>query len=806
MNTSIRPFFRHFGRQILRPVLRFTATAALLLAFPAFAEELEPLDPDDALEITVTVEADLEELRRDLDFVAQKYKEPLSAGEGEGSRIDRRLKEGEVAYLLEDYLRAAIILLDVADDPASQASPHYDASIYFLADSLRRTQNYSGARHYFEDLLTRSKGDRLKDVVLALLEIANATHRYDGVEGYIARLAEAGGLARPEVDYIHAKTLFRGANGDRARLEEAMTLFRRIPADSAVGQRAAYFVGVALVSIGDLEGAAGMFEEAKKRATQAPESAIVTDLAHLALGRIHQDKGELDKAIASYQLVSQQSKHYSEVLFETAWAHVKTASKEADEAKKREQLDVALKTTELLMAAGPDVRLFPEARVLEGNLRIRLGATDQAYETFQSIVDRYGGARDKLAEIIAGNPQPKQFFEQIVATDLKTVETTAFLPTIAIEWAQKEPGILRAAQVVKDIREAEQYRKDIEEILKTLTEALAGERRYTMFKSLGSARSKVYGIQNKVTLIEQRLLTIERRLLLPYLDEKETASLDAAYAKRRSLEPEVESLPSSADQMAEAGDRIRRGYSDLDARVFRQTYRLSGVRAQLVAAEVWLGQNREKLSEKEVSLASKRIGDTRARIAKAEVEVDALGSDVRTAKAAYDEDQGRARATSVRESYAALTAEEKESLKAYRNKAPGDVQEVLAKIDGYRQTLSEVTSKLADLQKGVDVNVDDHVAEIMKTLEGERVRLDEYAKEETKLSSETDELLGPVATEALRNVSGQFADIVQKADVGVIDVAWARKQASSKKVGALVQKQQQEIEAAESAASGGSAP
>ena len=99
-------------------------------------------------------------------------------------------------------------------------------------------------------------------------------------------------------------------------------------------------------------------------------------------GRLHLELGDISKALDSYQDVARNSPEFSTMLFEVAWAHVKAAGVAGNEEAKQKSLKLALRTAELLMASAPDSRLFPESRILEGNLQIRLGAEEEAYDTF----------------------------------------------------------------------------------------------------------------------------------------------------------------------------------------------------------------------------------------------------------------------------------------------------------------------------------------------------------------------------------------------------------------------------------------
>ena len=78
-------------------------------------------------------------------------------------------------------------------------------------------------------------------------------------------------------------------------------------------------------------------------------------------------------------------------------------------------------------------------------------------------------------------------------------------------------------------------------------------------------------------------------------------------------------------------------------------------------------------------------------------------------------------------------------------------------------------------------------------------RSDAYGREHAALKATTNDALGPVARDSLAAVVDQFRKLVRKADVGIIDVAWARKQAESNKVNQLVQNQQTQVQELEDA-------
>ena len=763
------------------------------LAPTAGAQSPKPLDASAVSERLGDIDRQIAEMTQDLRLVQQGYGNP-SLLAATGGRVERRLREGEIHFLLGDYLRASIVLFDVVEDTSLRSHPRYDECVYFLAESLRRSQQYSGARKYFEDLLPRARGDRLKDVILSLLEIASATGRYERVDVYIGQLRAAGSLSRPDVDYLHGKMLFQRAESDPAGLEEAYRVFKSVPSGHSVSAQAAYYAGVARVQQSQYDAAIGEFNEARGRAQAMGKSGqLMLDLANLALARLYQELGHLNEAVDRYQDIGRRSQSFQDSLFEVAWAHVKAAAQQEDPEQREVELNRALRTAELLMATGPGSRMFPEARILEGNLQIRLGAPETAYETFESIIDRYGGARSKLADLIASNPDPRQFFDQLITNDIGSSSSTAFIPPLAIDWATDSAGVRRAVAVMSDLKQAETFQKESEELLAVLEDAVAGERRYGMFKGLSPSRAKAFSLENRYALSNQRLLSYERSLLLNYLSPQETASLDALSARRAELEEEVRQLPKSEEEVEQQRANIEKDYEAAEHRSFKQGLRVSSMRAQIIAMEVWLNQNRDQLAPQARKLMQERLVEAGKEVAQLEADIVSLQRETRGLASRHGADAGRGRARMLREAYAVAMREEAALLAGFRSRAPTDVQAVALRMDQQRQALTQIHAELERLQSELDQQVDARIAELRELIRTEGSRLEGTRSDYGVLRGETDQSLGPVASRALGEVAEDFKGLVLKADVGIIDVAWARKQFVTKEVGELVQEQQQRI-------------
>ena len=687
-------------------------------------------------------------------------------------------------------MRASVALLDVVDDPAQKSHPQYTDCVFLLAESLRLSRNFSGARRYYEQILDQSDGERLKDVVLGLLEVAGATGAFDNVERYINRLRAAKTLSRPDVDYIYAKMLFR--IGDDLNAERAYLVFKNIATGNSVSARGAYYAGVALVRLGRYQEAVDQFKVALTRIPEGEAGQQLRDLTNLSLGRLHQELGQVAESADVYQEISQDSPYFGDMLFEVAWVQVTAANQAEDKEAQRKSFNRALRATELLMATAPDSRLYPKARILQGNLLIRLGAPENAYETFQTIIDNYGDARDELVGLMRRN-DPREFFDQLLAADIQQLDSVPILPPLAVNWALDEEQVTRAVGMQKDLTDSETYLQESRDLINTLERALAGEQRYNMFPGLREARSQTIGTENRMLNVQRRLLDLERSLIFSTLTEPEQAKLDLVHARAKDIEREIAALPVSTAQVESTRTDLKNQFLSAGRQAHRMKYRVYGMRAQLVAVEKWYRDNGESLSPAERKLLQKRIIDAKSALEEVDGEQVSLEREISNAAYLVDGDAGRTRSLRLRAQFESVLQEEVGLLRGYRPRVRSDYRSVLTRIDGQRAMLERFNATLQDLQVSLDRRVEAKANEMRRAVLTEVRKLASYEREQTRLAGDTRAMLGPVAEKTLNSVGEQFKDLVLKADVGIIDVAWARKQSQTQKVNTIIQEQQQAV-------------
>lgn len=761
----------------------------LTLPATARAEADSTLSANEAHARLNDIDGELGTMKSDLGEVAEGYRAPLQR---EGGRLQRRMREAEVQALLGDHYRAAIVLSDVAGRPEHQTDPSYPDAVFLLAESLRKAGYPKSARRYYAELARDARGDRLGQVVLGLLEVASVTGDFSDVERHVARLKNEVVVSEaPRVDFTFGKALFRGAASDVTRLSRALALFRSVPTGLTVSAPAAYYAGVTLVRMGRLEEAIRAFERAAELAPTHADSVRVLELASLSLGRLHQELGDTAKALDAYQGVSKDSPYFAEMLYEVAWVHVKAAEKAENAAAQRKSFQRALDAVELLMAAAPESRLSPDARVLQGNLQIRLGAPESAYDTFEAIVERYGGARADLDALLGSRQDARAFFDQLVAADLKRLDETSLLPPLVVQIALDDPQIAKAVEVRRALEAADEELAESRELVRTLETALRSEQRFSMFPGLRRARLRALVVQNRTLSASRGLLDVERKVVIPQLDPDTLVRLEAVRARAEDVERAIEQLPTS-DQAVERGRAdLRAEYEKVAHRAYQLLSRARAVRAQLVAAELFMHNQGLKLSKEDRALTDERMAQARTEVAALEEALEGIQDEIERADLLSRGDVGWARAERLRQELNAAIDEQANLLAPFRARLSGDLRGVATRIDGQREALRGVERELLGLQARLEQVVDARVDEVRQQVIDELRALEANRAEHLRLATAAERLFGPVAEQTAAAVGSEFRDLVMKADVGILDVAWARKRARTEKVTELVRELRQ---------------
>ncbi len=678
----------------------------------------------------------------------------------------RRFSDGEIQYLLGDYATASVLFYDLVGDKTFQRSPKYPEALFYLGDALYQQGNWGSARVYLRTLLTLDS-PRYREALAEYLQATSRLHDFSNIEPYIQRARGANGELPPELAYIYGKWLFKRTDVPPAqRLSQAADAFERLAAqpDGRYRMQALYFLGVIEVERGNYDAALARFSEvAKSKPKDATEQKLV-ELANLSSGRVLVEQGKFAEAIDRYQEVPRESESFPESIYETAWAKVRAGDFEG-----------AKNATDILLLVAPDSTLAPQAQILQGHLLLKLKRYGEATDTYNGVINTYAPVRDELDALLNVNKDPVAYFDNLLLRNERNLDVNTLLPPVALKWATTQSEVGDALNVVRAMEDGRKGVSDgqtlADRILKTL-----GERGMEAFPALQEGYTRADAVSNALVAAEQTLTDVEVELVTPVLTADEKAQLKALRAGDSTARSQLASLPTSNNAVASRHKAMQDRVDVLDREAFRLCYELQSMNAMLAAVQKWVVDTR---GQRKGTAADEKAFQERVRTEQQSAialgkEIESLRADLRDARAKVDtslagEEQLRAEVTSI-ESQAHQVIAQAEG----RLTDPAALA-VIARAHATRARLDAIAQRNEAAKVALQNRVRKKGDEIRDKVLVEQLLLQQYNGDVTRASGEAGQLVGRIAFDSFRRVRGQFYDLVLKADVGVVDVAFTRK-------------------------------
>ena len=718
-------------------------------------------------------EAKRRDLERQLEIVERLYMDTPDAGEQGALR--KRFSDAELQFLLQNYESASVLFYDLVGNETFARMPEFTESLYMLAEALYQQQGFQGARLYFREYLGARgrRGRHFREALLRSIELSARFSDFSGIDRHIRQLQGPGGALPPEVAYAYGKWFFgRGDLPESERQRRAGELFTSvIQAGGAFVHQAHYFQGVLAVQRGDLESATSSFQALIAIAPTTPAAGLVQEQAHLALGRIFLEQGRFSEAIDRYQYIDYRSDAFVEALYEIAWAHVRRAKAEGD----REDYRKALQACERLVATAPDSLIATDALVLQGHLYLLLGQFDEAGTAYRSVIDKFQPAHDDLAARLNAHHDPVEFFQTVIQNSNKTFDLELFLPKFAIPWATTEREIAEAVRITTDIDETRQAIDESFKVATLLIERLE-QRRGELFPFFQKGFSQADAVDAGLMQLRRELIEFEQAALMPQAKADEARAvverLKALRVTRSEIESELERLPQSEAEFASWRTTLNGRVRALEQATHRVGIEVESLFAIQAAIDKLLRDTKELPGDA-------RADFTRQLTAERAV-AESLRETVRQKKRAASDarvqiDLLRPDDAALRGRYARVLAEEREETRKLRalttvGALPADALDRLhAAIDSLGKRTEEARALLGS-------RIDAQAAEMKRQVIQEVSQLEAFQQRSLANATGARGLIGSIAYESFRKVLSRFYDAMIKAEVGLVDIAWTRKQ------------------------------
>ena len=690
-------------------------------------------------------------------------------------RLTTRLNDGQLLYLMKDYDRAAMLLLDVVDNPKNRAHPAYRDAVYYLAESLYELRNFRPAQSYFVEVSSIGNLDQKQQAVARLLEIALETRDAASAQLYLAKAGELA-LASPEPALFYAIAKYHYRTGDYA---EALLLFDRVPEAHALGRQALYFGAVALVRLNKLSEAGERFGRSMGTEESIADSkdqtqAEIGALSRLALARLFYEQGRFKEAVEAYETLPKDSKSFDKAISESVWISIKEQNFEA-----------AVRKLEILLIAQPSVLRGPDARLLQGRLLTMLGRHDESTLAFQEVLYEFGPIQGEMRTTVQAHPGGLDgHFNDVIGKNLSAFDLNTFLPAKAAEFAGTNAEADRALVLVSDLGQQGRDLKDARTTIERLDVALKAPNRLEIFPHLHDGALRAYEARARLT---------EARALL---DNVAGAALgrDAEYAKVRAARLAAAARYGQAPHTVQAfknrDKRVDTQIRDLDREAFVLSVEIRGLEAQLAAVSKFVsdvaedkgGSGREPVVYAQVQRELDQARDLRIEYERLTQALELARITVGINDAASAEDE------KLRITYAeALAAEER--LLAARGQAIASPE---------RQRISELDARAVDISNRVTGIADEKILDFGRLVEREKQNVASFGDELVGYQGETESMGGKIAARNFMAIYDRINAVVLEADVGIVDIAWKQKQDQTQLIAKTRSRQRDEVETIES--------
>jgi tetratricopeptide (TPR) repeat protein len=692
---------------------------------------------------------------------------------------DRRLIDAQVLYELKNYEAASIILFDVVEKYPNSAA--YPEALYYLADALYLKRDFLSSRRFFEKIVEQGPANpRYQESLQRLIELSLHTGDYSPVDGYIEKLDRTpAGKRLPSVPYVEGKYFFF-----RQQYDKALSILNTIGPDHIYYFHALYFRGAAHVAKGaqSQPDALMAFGTILKTPAKTDSQKLITELAHMAMARIYYDRGQFTNAVEEYGKISTKSAMFSDALYESAWVSIKA-----------KEFDRAARALDLLLLNSPESPLIPEVKLLIGQLHIRESAYGPATDAFTKARDEYSPIHRQLADALAKAGDAPSYFRDLISKNLAKFDTNAILPPVAQKWMKQEEQVQRVSTLIGDESDLKKSLDESEELIRRLEKAMTGPGRVNVFPDLANARAKAVAVSNECSGVKQALAGRMSRLIAPVAGaEHELKGLER---ERDQLEQKLRTLPVTSEAIAERQKRARAQFNELDKRVVELMTVLNGVRAAGVATRKFYNDQVAKtLPAEQRARAQQEIDGFIAEVEGEGESGDRLRKEFEDAKMSIGvEDSDMQAAHQLRRQYDDVLRRLHDLDVRVRARLSAGDRSKAEQIESILDRARAVEGKVATFNGRIDKMLDTRLKDIQTEVNDEKLKVVAYRQQLGGYTVESADVGGGIMAESFRAVTQRFYNVVVRADVGIIDVAWALKDNATRSTNKLVAERKREL-------------
>ena len=694
-----------------------------------------------------------------------------------------RLARAEVAYLLKDYHGASLALYGLTDKASFASQPGYSKAMYYLAESLYQVENFGLSRNYFQQVLKEVPARRA-EALRRLIQIADALQD-DELFAFATEEIEEASAYTPEVAY--AVLRFAARTGKVERIDG---LLAGIPREHPLYVRSLYMAAVANVRIENLRPALKYFEAAEKAASDDDRQMV--ELIALNKARVLLELGVVAEAVDTYQIIDRTSERFDEALFEVTWAYVEAAKRAQTNAQRRDNYEKALNAIEILLLAVNDQEVASQARLLMGNIYLQLGRFADATDTFNQITQSFGRVRDEVQGMLDGVDAGESLVDRIVA---EQGGGPALLPPIARDFASKDIQLEQSILTLNSLEDMDVALSESESITRNIIAALdASEKEGVTFPAFQPLQTRSLSLRKTLEKQESHLRRLERLLVEPVLSQDERLALQNLSSDLDALDKKLADAPSSVEEFDQKVGELRARFGTLQKEAYKLRWRLEEQEKTLLALQTWIHENPESLPIAEEAIFRSSLEQQEQVIEQLRLAQDELEAEINREKQMISMvDIADGGSKSLKLKLGDSIEAERDILALAGDRLTGAPGALYRNMLSERGELSRLYIELTSFDKGLGEIESTMVARLRADVLLEMKDLEEQRSALKLAMSNARAVVGDIALASVKVVRDGLTDVVQRGDLGLIDVAWEAKERQTDEIDELIKKQNEAI-------------
>jgi tetratricopeptide (TPR) repeat protein len=738
---------------------------------------------------------DLSEIREEISFfkkrirnLERRFLEPQLLKKE--FQLETHYNDGKVAYFLEDYSKASILLVDVVSRANPRSFASYNEAVFLLADSLYHTRNFLSAEKYFKKVVARgSRGEFYTQSIRRLVAIADETGDYEDVDKYYEQLEAQSDTPSAALSYGRAKNLYK-----RERYGEARKYFQRALKSDVFAFQARYFLAVAYAAEKKFDKSHEQFEKLVALEPETDRQRYISKLGYLGLGRIAYEQGKYNEAIDFYQRLPRQHRKFDRAVYELSWALVQL-----------EKFEVAQRNLEILLSmTDPDPDLAADARLLRADLAARNQDYQEAVSQYDQVIEHYNPLRRSMRQLASEQSDLKAFFREISNEALSDPQVAQQMPRRIREWFRdsarhwlaNSKAMSSARFIVEDLDSVGGDLEESRQILDQMRARLESGARVKIFPKLKEGLSLAIGLENQIIDVRSKLLEREGKLVASQMDSEQRKTWKKMRDEFADILERFEDVPRTAEGLRTRERKVLDDFGRLRRKLDKIGYEIQSMKKQLSAIDEFMeNPDRKKLSAEDRKEVMRMRGELRSNIEEYEKIREKLRQRVAVERQrtglgdAVTEKEGQ-----LRETVRAYLARQREYLMRFHDDVGGTKQEELRTITSLREQLPPIEARVDGYYKRMNEILDARTKDYRVRVEEEAKILEARVAELERLDSESRRVTGEIVHDYFVRSYRNIDELVLRADVGRTNVLFQRKQDKTEEIDQLFEDRTEELQ------------